>query len=89
MAGNGTIARGAERRAPRRGAGEYPAAAGPARAPRGGRPPYAVAPDDPALPTLRSAVASRLRPVCAGMDAAAFETLVRDVAAFELRWAPR
>ena len=38
---------------------------------------------------LRREVACRLRAVCGGMDAAAFELLVRDVAAFKLRWAPR
>jgi hypothetical protein len=87
----GTTARVAERRAPRGSTGEYAVASttAPARAARERRPPYLVAPDDPALAALRRDVASRLRAVCAGMDAAAFETLVRDVAAFRLRWAPR
>jgi hypothetical protein len=88
MARNGTSARAAGRRASRWSAGEY-AVAPAARATRERRPPYAVAPDDPALAALRREVASRLRAVCAGMDAAAFEGMVRDVAAFKLRWAPR
>jgi len=85
---NGTLARAPERRASRRSTGEYAIAVAPARAPRG-RPPYAVTPDDPELVALRREVASRLRAVCAGMDAAAFGLLVRDGAAFKLRWAPR
>ncbi|MDF1504336.1 hypothetical protein [Roseisolibacter sp. H3M3-2] len=82
-----------DRRASRAGsAGEHPGALTGAvtRAPRDPRrPPYAVIPDDPALVAMRREVANRLRAVCAGMDAAAFELLVRDVAAFKLRWASR
>jgi hypothetical protein len=50
--------------------------------------PYHFEPNDPRLPAIRAEVAERLRPVCAAMPADAFERLVRDVAAFRLRWAP-
>ena len=49
---------------------------------------YQFEPDDPRLPAIRAEVAERLRPVCAEMPDDAFELLVRDVAAFRLRWAP-
>ena len=50
--------------------------------------PYQLQPDDPRLPAIRAKVAERLRPVCAEMPDDAFELLLRDVAAFRLRWAP-
>ena len=62
---------------------------GQASRPRGARPPYAIASDDPRLATLRCDAAARLRPVCAGMADDSFEALVGKVAAFQLRWAPR
>ncbi len=49
---------------------------------------YQFEPDDPRLPAIRAEVAERLRPVCAEMPDDAFELLLRDVAAFRLRWAP-
>ena len=84
--------RGGERRgvgAWFRKANDPAAAPGPVTRGRTARPPYAFTPDDPRLVALRREVAARLRPVCADMPAEAFELLVRDVAAFRLRWAPR
>jgi hypothetical protein len=49
---------------------------------------YQFEPDDPRLPAIRAEVAERLRPVCAAMPDDVFELLVRDVAAFRLRWTP-
>ena len=96
--GTDTMRRGGERRGARLGlwmTGEHPlsaprtaAPAEPATRAWTSRPPYAVGPDDPRLVVLRREAAARLRPVCAGMPAEAFEALVRDVAAFRLRWAP-
>lgn len=49
---------------------------------------YQFQPDDPRLLVIRAEVAERLRPVCAEMPDEVFELLVRDVAAFRLRWTP-
>ncbi len=92
--GTDTMRRGGERRGARfrlwvTGERSVPAprAGQPGRA-WTSRPPYAVAADDPRLALLRREAAARLRHVCAGMPDDAFEALVRDVAAFRLRWSP-
>jgi hypothetical protein len=52
-------------------------------------PRYAHAPEDPAFAAERAATAERLRRVCADMAPDQFELLVRDVAAFRVRWSLR
>ena len=86
--GTDTMRRGGERRRSRFTLWMTGERAAPA--PRGWtpRPPYPFAPDDPRLAVLRREAAARLRRVCAGMPDDAFEALVRDVAAFRLRWSP-
>ena len=50
--------------------------------------PPAVALDDPRLARLRADVTARLARACADLSPAAFDELVADICAMQLRWDP-
>lgn len=52
-------------------------------------PPASPAPDDPRVVALMREMAERLRGTCAGMDPAAFDRLVRDLARMKISWVDR